>query len=324
VPILQAESRRKPHSSPLLSSKSTVAHRLRLDIYRPSHIILTSQRLWRIRVATVLIGYDVELMSDWVKEISRTPVTTSMFIEKARNMHEDLGIPCTLFVSGVTLEKNAGPLRDLVGHPLFAFGQHTYSHILLKTVVIDDGVKKELIRAAAPEDIRVEIGKTQDVMKQILGLDCRGLTGPYGYYRGLQDRPDILEIIDSFGIRFLRTDARDQHDYQPVPFEHQPYWYSLQGFPDILEFPIQGWQDYYVRVRRGWDDVEGFIEDVTKEIDVFADTDLIIGYAQHDWTSLVNDPEMEATRRIYEYALTKGVSFEKYEDVYERLLAQKK
>jgi len=58
------------------------------------------------------------------------------------------------------------------------------------------------------EEIREEIGKTQTVLADLFGIECRGLTGPWNYYRDLVDRPDILQVLDDAGIRWIRTYGR--------------------------------------------------------------------------------------------------------------------
>ena len=84
-----------------------------------------------------------------------------------------------------------------------------------------------------------------DVIEELLQVDCHGLTGPWGYCRGLVDRPDLLQILRDNGIRWIRTNARDHRDCQPTPFSEQPFFYADQGFPEILELGIQGYQDHF-------------------------------------------------------------------------------
>ena len=67
-------------------------------------------------MATFFIGYDVE---------HPDPVVTRQFLQTARSLHEELGIPCTLFVVGRTLRQSPEAFRELVGHPLFDLQQHS-------------------------------------------------------------------------------------------------------------------------------------------------------------------------------------------------------
>ena len=274
-------------------------------------------------MARILIGYDVEIRGPWKKAFSRNPVSTALFLEAAKKLHEELSLPCTFFICGATLEENLPIFRALVGHPLIELAQHTYSHILLKTIVIEKEGTTDLHLGASLEQIKEEVNRTQEIFRQELGMECRGLTGPWGYYRGLKDRPDILEILAEAGIKFLRTDARNEKDYQPVPFENQPYFYALQGFPDLLEFPVQGWQDTYLRENCGWDNIVGFIREIKKGVDYIARGDLIWDYCQHDWTSIVNDPQMSIIRELAVYAQERGVKFDQYSSVYEEFISKR-
>jgi hypothetical protein len=123
--------------------------------------------------------------------------------------------------------------------------------MLLKSVYMRPGDGKP-VHGAYPnffkqggslEELRGEIGRTQSLIRERLGVACRGLTGPWGYYRGLVDRPDVLQLLQDVGIQWLRTSARDARDCQPTPFTEQPFFYADQGFPDILELGVQGYQD---------------------------------------------------------------------------------
>ena len=72
--------------------------------------------------------------------------------------------------------------------------------------------------------------KTSALLAEHLGVQCIGLTGPWCYYRGLRDRPDILQVLWEEGIRFTRTDGRNERDWHPVSLDLQPYWYDA-GLP---------------------------------------------------------------------------------------------
>ena len=266
-------------------------------------------------MAQILIGYDVEAQPD-----SLWP--TAQFLSTMQALHEGLDVPATLFIVGQTLEANVEALRPLVDHPLFDLQQHTYSHLLLKTVVMDSGTGVELMEGGSLAQIAQEVTKTQRLFRELLGVECIGLTGPYGYYRGLQDRPDILRVLYAAGIRFTRTDARNGSDWQPVPLDRQPYWYDLQGV-EILEFPIQGYQDVYRRRACGWKDLDCYFQGLQGEIEEVAERDLILDYCQHDWSSIREDPEMSLTRRIIRYAQGQGIQFGLYREVWQEMCAKR-
>ena len=101
------------------------------------------------------------------------------------------------------------------------------------------------------------------MLRTTLGVECIGLTGPWCYYRGLRDRPDILQVLWEEGIRFTRTDGRNERDWHPVAIDLQPYWYDALGFPEMLEIPIHGWHDCVIRGEvLGWEDLDGYVASV--------------------------------------------------------------
>ncbi|MFH0938843.1 MAG: polysaccharide deacetylase family protein [Planctomycetota bacterium] len=195
----------------------------------------------------ILLGYDIESASE----------STTGFLEGAEILHNKYEAPWTIYLTGKTIEKCEESIRRFVNNPLLTVGQHTYSHMLLKSIYMTPGDGKP-IHGSCPNyfrkggslaEINEEITKTQALMRDRLGVKCHGLTGPWCYYRGLVDRPDILQILHDNDIQWIRTNGRDHHDCQPTPFEEQPFFYADQGFPEILELGIQGYQDDFYWAR---------------------------------------------------------------------------
>lgn len=259
-------------------------------------------------MSKLLIGYDVERAAE--------PEITRVFLRKLRETHREH--PCTLFLLGQVIENNAHELEGLADDPMFDFQQHTYSHQLLKTVCMDKGDGEMVVyRGASLTEIEDEVAKTSELIRKYFDKECLGLTGPWGYYRGLADRPDILEILHRLGIRFTRTYARDHHDFQPVPFEVQPFWYEPQGFPDVLEIPIHGWQDVYWREISGWQNITGYSSYLLECLDYVAERDIVWSHATHDWSSIRSDPEMSVIRDLLNAADRRGVEVEAYDKFYQ-------
>ena len=190
---------------------------------------------------TILLGYDVETASQ----------STAGFLEGAAILHAEHDVPWTIYLTGKTVEAFPDPVRQAVNNPLLTICQHTYNHMLLKSVYMTPGDGKPVHdsfpnffkQGGSLEELRDEITRTQQLIRDLIGIECHGLTGPWGYYRGLVDRPDLLQILQDNGIRWIRAYARDHRDCQPTPFTAQPFFYADQGFPDILELGIQGYQD---------------------------------------------------------------------------------
>jgi peptidoglycan/xylan/chitin deacetylase (PgdA/CDA1 family) len=261
-------------------------------------------------MGTMLIGYDVE----WLGEGDVTP----RFLEQARSLHNQLGVPATLFVVGQTLERWVPQFQSIADDPLFDIQQHTYSHQLLKTVYIEDGQSVRVVRGVSVEETREEVRKTSALLAEHLGWQCTGLTGPWCYYRGLRDRPDILQVLWEEGIRFTRTDGRNEHDWHPVSMDLQPYWYDALGFPDVLEIPIHGWHDCVIRDEvLGWENVDGYVESVKPYIGRAAAEAKVFSLCQHDWSSIRADPQMRATEALILYAQEQGLRITSYRAYYE-------
>lgn len=258
-------------------------------------------------MATLLFGYDVE---------SNDTGVTRRFIDRAEEIHTRLGAPCTFFLVGQTLEQNADHLRALQGNPNFEFQSHTYSHKLLKTVCQDDGEKITVFPGISVQEAEDEIRRANESLERELGVTCLGLTGPYNYYRGLADRPDLLDIIDRHGIRYLRTYGRNERDWQPVSLDLQPFWYEPQGHPDILECNINGWQDCIKREYYGWSNRDVYLDAVKQDLNHVAQHNLVFSYAQHDWSSIRGDENMWITEGILQHAVELGIQIVNYSDFY--------
>ncbi len=265
-------------------------------------------------MATLLIGYDVE--SDDANIVEN-------FLDKTIKVHREFNAPCTMFVTGSTLKRNLKKFKLLLNERLLDLQQHTYSHkFLFKTVVINDGKNQQIFRAGSLCQVARDVRRGQNIFKK-LGIKCTGITAPFCYYRGLIDRPEVLMILYKSGIRFVRSYGRNENDWQPVPMEAQPFFYKLQGFPDMLEFPIQGWQDGYWRNTYGWKNIDGYIAYLKDNVDCVVSKDLTWDYLQHDFTTLREDPDMRVMREFLAYAIKRGIKIGLYKEEYKSRLKQK-
>jgi peptidoglycan/xylan/chitin deacetylase (PgdA/CDA1 family) len=259
-------------------------------------------------MATLLIGYDVEY--------AVPDGTTAAFLERVVEVHERWNAPLTLFVLGETLEQNVHALQAAAASPLVAVGQHTYSHTLLRPLRIDTGHTVTELPAGTPERIDAELRRTSDLVRDRLGLECPGLTAPYTYFRGLRGHPELLEVLHRNGIRFVRSDGRDERGYQPAP-RIEPYWYAEDGYPDLLEMPTHGWHDCVVREDvLGWDDLDGYVDLVTAGLDEAVADGGTFSICAHDWSSVRGDPDLTHVDRILAAARERGMDIATYESVH--------
>ena len=253
---------------------------------------MTGERNEGTHMATLLIGYDVEACAigeglaclgahGMGEAIDRT--STAKALEIIRRNHEEHEVPATLFVCGRTLVHNVGVLEPFADHPLFDIQQHTYSHTLLK----DDHWKGGTFLASPPVAIEQEIRQTSEALHRLLGVDCIGLRTPHGYHLGLTDRPEMLAVLQSCGIEFVSSWARNAEGVNPTPLSVQPFWYAEQGLPRPSRDPLPALARRHLvrgvrhrprrRVRRG-----AAARPSTRS----SPHDLVYGACFHDWAQL--------------------------------------
>ena len=259
---------------------------------------------------TLLVGYDVEKTTE-----------CAAFLERMADIHEEMNAPCTVFALGSCLLAEPDAFEAAAHNPLIDMAQHTWSHIPLKTVVIEDGDTVEVIRGGSPEQIRDEVTRASQAIESICGVSCCGITGPWAYYRGLADRPDVLEILHDTGIRYVRSYGRNEKDFQPVSTAIQPFWYAPQGFPDMLECMVHGWNDIYLRSKVGWSNLKGFLDQMKADLDHAAERGLVFSWGSHDWSSLREDPSLSLIRAVLSHARSIGMQVLNYRQFWTRMEA---
>lgn len=264
----------------------------------------------------LLLGYDVENLEP------HSPVTRQ-FVDVLRRTHGEAGAPGTLFLCGRTLENNVGAIRSTVADGLFDYGQHTYSHVRFKTLwqVNDEG--ERVIPGGSFEEIAIEVDRATTVIHELLGVQVIALTTPWGAYRGLGDRPDLLALLHGSGIRMVRSWFRNERDWVPVPLEQQPFCYVAQGFPEMMEFPAGGrhdcdWGNHLGFEPQHYDNVADYAEFVAGQLETIAVNDWALVYNQHDTTTMRWDPEMVVVRRLIARARELGVRVGLYREYYEQ------
>ncbi|MHA1682986.1 MAG: polysaccharide deacetylase family protein [Promethearchaeota archaeon] len=255
---------------------------------------------------TLCIGYDVESGS---RKITRA------FLREMERIHAGRDVPCSLFIKGQTLEASPVQFKDLCGNSLLDLEQHTYSHLIFKKIrMFVDGEESFVGNDEPAGRVREELERTRHIFLDLLGREPIGLTTPYAFHGGLRDRPDLLQVSRDSGIRFVRSWGRNARGFNPVPIDVQPFFYSTEGFPEILECPVQGWQDCIWRDRFGWN--ANWEREVFLSIDYIVERDLYLGLVQHDWSSIRADKKMKRTGAIIDYALDRGVRILHYKDLY--------
>jgi peptidoglycan/xylan/chitin deacetylase (PgdA/CDA1 family) len=277
-------------------------------------------------MATILVGYDTEtaavgeVLSLFAEApsfpryaLALDPETCARALDALEVVHRDAGVPATLFVCGRTLLHALEPIQEAKATGLFDVQQHTFSHVPFRQIEYtgDEGASIS-IPPSPPEALREEVAFTSSLIERHLGHECVGIRTPFGYYRGLRDRPDLLEILRTCGIRYVTSWGRNERNENPTPWV-QPFAYEEEGYPDILEVPFQFWLDVVWFDRHGWDTGPQLLEALKGAIDEIADSDTVYGACFHDWVVLAsNEPETGWLRGFLAHARARGVEVTTY------------
>jgi peptidoglycan/xylan/chitin deacetylase (PgdA/CDA1 family) len=260
---------------------------------------------------TILLGIDVETANESAAVYARQGVA---FLARR-------GLRATWYVTGRTLARYPALFLDADRSGAVDLQGHTYDHILLKSVLTEvppgctvcGRTDVFFKRGASPAEVDADLGRCQQVFEDVLGRRARGLTCPWAYYRGLGDRPDLLEIVYAHGFRFLRSFGRDARDGQPVPMEWQPAFYAPQGFADVLELMIHDYQDDYLFAEfTGAADASGYPAHLRAVADRVAAEGLVWSLCSHDHNC--DTPEAFAAKTAWlggavDYAKSLGIRF---------------
>ncbi|MEA3403511.1 MAG: polysaccharide deacetylase family protein [Armatimonadota bacterium] len=271
-------------------------------------------------MAWLLLGYDVE------NPDPDSPVT-ERFMRVATRVHRELEAPGTFFLCGRTVESNVDAIRAALNTGLFDAGQHTYSHVRFKTLWQVNEEGETVHEGGSVAEIAREVDRASTVIRELLGVEVEGLTTPWGYYRGLGDRPDLLAILHLAGIRYVRSWMRNERDWVPVPLDRQPFFYAAQGFPELLELPLTvrhdcDWGNHLGFEPRRYDSVEPYARFVADQLEQVAAKDWVFVYNQHDTTTVRWDPEMVVVQTLIERARELGISVGLYRECYEERLRE--
>ena len=273
---------------------------------------------------TILLGIDVETANE----------SSATYAQRGPEMLSAEGIRATWYVTGKTMDRYPDLFRQADRSGPVDLQSHTYDHILLKTVLTEIPAGRTVCDTPGPgffmkrggtnEEIDADLARCQKVFRDVLGRPARGLCGPWNYYRGLGDRPDLLEIVHRHGFRILRMGGRNEKDALPVPMEWQPYFYDVQGFPDVLELLVNDYQDDYQYVEfNGLVDASTYPGHLREIADRVAKKDLVWGLCTHDHNCATPEAFQAKTSwlpGLIRYAKSVGIRFLTATEYYEQRL----
>lgn len=183
-------------------------------------------------------AYDTEAVYPWWDgrqggKFSYTPEHLDEFLQGVQavaNVHLQRDIPATFFLVARMLELVGGAVRTILDHPLFDIQCHTFTH-------------PDLIGLAGDRvALQYELADARKLIEDTFGHPVTGLTAPGGYTHGFAGHPRVLEVIWDAGYRYVRSVGAGPRRTVPAPL-NPPFWYTRDGFPELLEMPSHAWHD---------------------------------------------------------------------------------
>ena len=182
-------------------------------------------------------AYDTEAVYPWwdgrQNGFSYTPAHITEFLEgvtAVAEVHLQRNAPASFFLVAKMLELAGQQLRAILDHPLFDIQCHTFTHPNLITLRDDKSA------------LRYELADAKKLIENTFGREVIGLTAPGGYTDGFRGHPTVLEVMWEAGYRYVRSVGKGPNGTLPALLD-QPFWYTQDGFPELLETPSHAWHD---------------------------------------------------------------------------------
>ena len=186
-----------------------------------------------------IAAYDTEAVYPWWEDHARgfdyAPSRIREFlagVQAVVNAHLEREVPATFFLVAKMLELAGPELRALLDHPLLEIQCHTFTHPNLI----------ELDERGDTAALRYELADAKKRIEDTFGRPVIGLTAPGGHTCGFTGRARLLALLWDAGYRYVRSVGTGPHGTVPAPI-NLPFWYTRDGFPELLETPSHAWHD---------------------------------------------------------------------------------
>jgi peptidoglycan-N-acetylglucosamine deacetylase len=136
-----------------------------------------------------------------------------------------LQAPATFFAGGQWMRDHQTETLDLAHNPLFAIGNHSWSHLDFNAITVDE--------------MKAEITLTQQFMYDLLGYQTNLFRLPYGTYND-----DALKIIGENGLYTIQWDVVSGDPDPNIDAESMTSWVLQQVQPGsiiIMHANGRGW-----------------------------------------------------------------------------------
>ncbi len=278
-------------------------------------------------MANLVLTYDFERYGNPTLPINHpNNITDRRFalkgLELILKIHKKHNVGGTVFILGRLLELCHEEITALFSKYSFDIQQHTYSHILFK----EDKYRRR--SPASLLEIKSEIQITNDLIKRYLNINVIGLSVPIGFHNGLKGKNEILEVLKSRGIKYIKSDTRGPGNKLPGPFIvnkklKQPYFYEN----GILELTGQGWHDCVIKGLIPHEMPKTVVNNPSEELKYYINdlefayrNDLIYIPSFHPWSIAMKDPKGFVIDNLIKYALKNNIGIKSASEIYKQLL----
>jgi len=283
----------------------------------------------------VQLSFDLEMVTNWPYWTSfwdnrKGAINDAVkaYVRKISSKCGEYGARAHYFVVGSLFEDpDIDYLREAVdaGH---AVGNHTYTHINIKAERPDQlaGIYKfcpwRAAGRSAREVVRQEIRMTTEAIRTRLGVVPKGFRSPGGFPDGLQDAPEVRELLQEEGFWWASTHYNDTLLYGRVSrppdavskvdperlkraFNRseralQPYRYE----DGLIEIPLAGITDV-VAWRWYRPDLGEWLEMLAEGVDYAYEHGLIFMLTSHPAVLASVDPHCQVVETILSRAVRK-------------------
>ena len=273
------------------------------------------------------LTFDIEMTpnfpywtSKWNHRKGAIDEDTKLYLKRMSEIAKSYGVKLQFFLVGSALEDpNIDYLKQLVddGH---AIDNHTYTHVNVKAK--DIGGLQE-VYAAAPwraeglsplEVIRQEIRQTNAAIEEKLGDKPQGFRTPGGFDGGLDDVPEVQDVLKDEGFRFASANYHYPVDrlvrHQPTEVLEAAFRASLDKlqpyrYPNgLLEIPLMGitsiWAFRHMDLDR-WE----FIDLIKAGVDHAHQNKQVFSLCCHPSDIAARDPHCDMVDAVLRHALDK-------------------
>lgn len=292
-------------------------------------------------MSTIWLGFDTESdVTRWSAQpgLHIPPPVLDEALAAAARLVEILArhqTRATFFLVGRLLEAAGSEYRTLLaGHDVQC---HTYSHHIIHAG--HPGLYPGHPVYDLPPEAERSVRRGIELIEHWFGYRPEGLCAPGGSPNGLRGQPEVLRILWTNGIRFVKSDNLGTPETPMLPSRIHPYTYAEEGYPELWELPGVGWHCTLTLPRDPVGDwpprsviPDGPLVDhppqtpaehiawVKQELDYVRAQGYQFSPSWHPWSLYRFDPQMEVVDALLEYAEKTGMPVSTYREVWRELI----